>query len=155
MCGSETLTTVVSSTSMKVPNITAMATIQGFTSGVPERPSGMLLLDAGRTGNRPRRAFQPDAGIDQQVIEVAIGPILVEMAANITFSRAVGIEYDRLSVGIGAQAAVHASDAVVPGAVDEDVEHALAPLQDALRAAADNDALAEGGRLLNDTAGEL
>src|SRR6185436_10507245 len=32
MCGSDTLTTVVSSTSMKVANITAMATIQGLTS---------------------------------------------------------------------------------------------------------------------------
>src|SRR5256885_2022569 len=31
MCGSDTLTTVVSSTSMKVPNITAMATIHGLT----------------------------------------------------------------------------------------------------------------------------
>ena len=32
MCGSETLTTVVSSTSMKVLVITAVATSQGFTS---------------------------------------------------------------------------------------------------------------------------
>ena len=32
MCGSETLTTVVSSTSMKVLVITAIATSQGFTS---------------------------------------------------------------------------------------------------------------------------
>mgnify|MGYP003694160555 CR=1 FL=1 len=31
MCGSDTLTTVVSSTSMKVPNITAIATIHGLT----------------------------------------------------------------------------------------------------------------------------
>src|SRR6188472_2300842 len=31
MCGSETLTTVVSRTSMKVANITAMATIHGLT----------------------------------------------------------------------------------------------------------------------------
>src|SRR5262245_48265566 len=31
MCGSDTLTTVVSSTSMKVANMTAMATIQGLT----------------------------------------------------------------------------------------------------------------------------
>ena len=31
MCGSDTLTTVVSSTSMKVQNITEMATIQGLT----------------------------------------------------------------------------------------------------------------------------
>src|SRR5262245_25278211 len=33
MCGSDTFTTVVSSTSMKVANITAMATIQGLTFG--------------------------------------------------------------------------------------------------------------------------
>ena len=33
MYGSETLTTVVSSTTMKVPNITAMATSQGLTAG--------------------------------------------------------------------------------------------------------------------------
>ncbi len=31
MCGSDTLTTVVSSTSMKVANMTAMATTQGLT----------------------------------------------------------------------------------------------------------------------------
>ena len=31
MCGSDTLTTVVSSTSMKVANMTAIATIQGLT----------------------------------------------------------------------------------------------------------------------------
>jgi hypothetical protein len=31
MCGRETFTTVVSSTSMKVANITAMATTHGFT----------------------------------------------------------------------------------------------------------------------------
>jgi uncharacterized radical SAM superfamily protein len=31
MCGSDTLTTVVSSTSMKVANMTARATIQGLT----------------------------------------------------------------------------------------------------------------------------
>ena len=31
MCGSETLTTVVSSTSMKVANMTATATIHGLT----------------------------------------------------------------------------------------------------------------------------
>ena len=34
MCGSDTLTTVVSSTSMKVANITAIATTQGLTRGV-------------------------------------------------------------------------------------------------------------------------
>src|SRR6476660_5303238 len=33
MCGSETLTTVVSSTSMKVLSMTATATIQGLTAG--------------------------------------------------------------------------------------------------------------------------
>src|ERR1700722_5415683 len=40
MCSSETLTTVVSSTSMKVLNITAMATIQGliWRSGTRDAP---------------------------------------------------------------------------------------------------------------------
>ena len=33
MCGSDTFTTVVSSTSMKVANITAIAMIQGLISG--------------------------------------------------------------------------------------------------------------------------
>ena len=33
MCGSDTFTTVVSSTSMNVPNITATAMIQGLTCG--------------------------------------------------------------------------------------------------------------------------
>ena len=33
MCGRDTFTTVVSSTSMKVANITATATIHGLTSG--------------------------------------------------------------------------------------------------------------------------
>ena len=45
MCGSDTLTTVVSSTSMKVANMTARATIQGLT--------GVLMQ--GREA-RPRRA---------------------------------------------------------------------------------------------------
>src|SRR5260370_25054161 len=34
ICGSDTLTTVVSSTSMKVPSITAMAMIQGLIAGL-------------------------------------------------------------------------------------------------------------------------
>src|SRR5580765_4148893 len=41
MCGSDTFTTVVSSTSMKVANMTATATIHGLTwrcSGMSERP---------------------------------------------------------------------------------------------------------------------
>src|SRR6185369_11126535 len=36
ICGSDTLTTVVSSTSMKVANMTATATIHGFTCGGEE-----------------------------------------------------------------------------------------------------------------------
>ena len=42
MCGSDTLTTVVSSTSMKVANITAIATIQGLT--FPCSVTGHVLL---------------------------------------------------------------------------------------------------------------
>ena len=43
ICGSETLTTVVSRTSMKVPNITAMATIQGLTCGCADAVDAMGL----------------------------------------------------------------------------------------------------------------
>src|SRR5512146_1666190 len=41
MCGKDTLTTVVSSTSMNVPSMTATATIQGLTSGGLGRVSGI------------------------------------------------------------------------------------------------------------------
>src|SRR5215213_10268011 len=44
MCGSDTLTTVVSSTSMKVANITAMATIHGLTCLWSEDMVGELRL---------------------------------------------------------------------------------------------------------------
>src|SRR5271169_3494061 len=44
MCGSDTLTTVVSSTSMKVANITAMATIQGLTCGTCALSDGIRTL---------------------------------------------------------------------------------------------------------------
>src|ERR1043166_8232044 len=40
MCGSETLTTVVSSTSMNVANMTAIATIHGLTRGTAAGPCG-------------------------------------------------------------------------------------------------------------------
>src|SRR2546423_7704080 len=42
ICGNETLTTVVSSTSMKVPSITEMAMIHGLTAVMSER-SGIYL----------------------------------------------------------------------------------------------------------------
>src|SRR5271165_6054156 len=49
MCGRETLTTVVSRTSMKVPNITATATIQGLTCGCADAGDAMgSLLMIGR-----------------------------------------------------------------------------------------------------------
>src|SRR5215469_3407503 len=48
MCGSDTLTTVVSSTSMKVPSITAIAIIQGLTSarsrGGATDPTAVAIL---------------------------------------------------------------------------------------------------------------
>ncbi len=47
MCGSETFTTVVSSTSMKVPNMTAMATIHGLTyRGVAAGGAAIVLRPA-------------------------------------------------------------------------------------------------------------
>src|ERR1019366_423616 len=44
MCGSDTFTTVVSSTSMKVANMTATATIHGFTWGWGSTADGILSL---------------------------------------------------------------------------------------------------------------
>src|ERR1035441_10382694 len=44
MCGSETFTTVVSSTSMKVANMTATATIHGLTWGCGSAADGILSL---------------------------------------------------------------------------------------------------------------
>src|SRR5437870_11148047 len=48
MCGSETFTTVVSSTSMNVANMTAIATIQGLTC----RGSGLILGNGFRLRTR-------------------------------------------------------------------------------------------------------
>src|SRR5947209_3989164 len=59
MCGSDTLTTVVSSTSMKVLDITAMATTQGFTGGWPSA-LGVAIpsLYENRRGYRHSRSQQ-------------------------------------------------------------------------------------------------
>ena len=57
MCGSDTLTTVVSSTSMKVANITAIATIHGLTvfgEGSTRRSRGCLLDPHGRRHRHAR-----------------------------------------------------------------------------------------------------
>src|SRR5215831_13314694 len=52
MCGSETLTTVVSRISIMVAHITATATIQGFTSGWDDGLSaGILSVIILRTGS--------------------------------------------------------------------------------------------------------
>ena len=74
MCGSDTFTTVVSSTSMKVANMTAMATIHGLTvlcsaagvisyipSAPPTSPGGAGVPDPGpaRTRSSPARAAPP------------------------------------------------------------------------------------------------
>src|ERR1035441_10473962 len=44
ICGRETLTTVVSSTSMNVANMTAVATIQGLTCGCGSAGDGIQSL---------------------------------------------------------------------------------------------------------------
>src|SRR5579885_422282 len=110
MCGSDTLTTVVSSTSMKVPNMTAIATIHGFTAG--------------------------------------------EVAPDIGFARAIGVEDDRLGIHAGSQAPADAVDAFTPRRVHKDVKGGLALLEDALRAAPDDYALAQRRGFIDDTAGE-
>src|ERR1035437_4200275 len=57
MCGRETLTTVVSSTSMKVANMTAVATIHGLTWGCVSSENGTQSLATIMPQNgRPRGA---------------------------------------------------------------------------------------------------
>src|SRR6476646_6078965 len=51
MCGSDTLTTVVSSTSMKVANMTESAMIHGLTSGWDGSRSDILLTCSRKTAN--------------------------------------------------------------------------------------------------------
>src|SRR5258708_38574577 len=52
MCGRETLTTVVSSTSMKVANITATATIHGLMCGCSEADGIRFLFNDAAKGQR-------------------------------------------------------------------------------------------------------
>ena len=76
MCGSDTLTTVVSSTSMKAPNMTATATSQGLTcrcvsSAIAYTPSGpssrgplaLIQLPQHHNGNDRHPRTQAPLGI--------------------------------------------------------------------------------------------
>src|SRR6187549_3612797 len=58
MCGSDTLTTVVSSTSMNVANMTAIATIHGFTWGC----SGSAMVDRLSASSFGPIAYGPPPG---------------------------------------------------------------------------------------------
>src|SRR3954447_21618632 len=91
ICGSATLSTVVSNTSMKVPNITAIATHQGFTCG------GSAVAPSGIRPRRSRYGSSDDTGcfvvaqrrIDHQVIQLVVAPVRVEFASEKRAARAV------------------------------------------------------------------
>jgi hypothetical protein len=76
MCGSETLTTVVSSTSMKVANITATATIHGLTWGCGIAVDGIrsLVSMMPQTRHQGKRAM-PEEWLQQEAGE-PLGGIL-------------------------------------------------------------------------------
>src|SRR2546429_680016 len=93
MCGRETLTTVVSSTSIKVLAITATATSQGLTAGASAKVRvwtksaiSDLLTNSGcvhGADDYSAGSLVAEAGIKHQVIEAAVIPILVKIAAGV------------------------------------------------------------------------
>ena len=93
MCGRETLTTVVSSTSIKVLAITATATSQGLTAGTSAKVRvwtssaiSDLLSDSScvhGADDYSAGSLVAEAGIKHQVIEAAVIPILVKIAADV------------------------------------------------------------------------
>src|SRR5579872_2225367 len=65
MWGSDTLTTVVSSTSIKVANITATATIHGFTYGWGFTAAGFIRIFRCNTRATLRHSHAPGPGAAQ------------------------------------------------------------------------------------------
>src|ERR1700693_6501760 len=93
MCGRETLTTVVSSTSIKVLAITATATSQGLTAGASAKVRvwtssaiSDFLTDSRcvhGAGHYGAGSLVAETGIEHEVIEAAVIPILVKIAADV------------------------------------------------------------------------
>src|SRR4051812_31380004 len=87
MCGSDTFTTVVSSTSMKVANITAIATIQGLT--VRGSDIGLQLRTSG--SGAQARSLEPDAQFS-----IWCGPLLSPTIP--ASARDLGLRWARISI---------------------------------------------------------
>src|SRR5690349_19777495 len=93
MCGRETLTTVVSSTSIKVLAMTATATSQGLTAGASAKGRvwtssaiSDFLFDSGRVhgaNDYGAGGLIAETGIKHQMIETAVVPILIKIAADV------------------------------------------------------------------------
>src|SRR2546430_16261290 len=109
MCGRETLTTVVSSTSIKVLAITATATSQGLTAGASAKVRvwtksaiSDLLTNSGcvhGADDYSAGSLVAVAGIKHQVIEAAVIQILVKKAAEVN----VGVSGVQVQVRAGSR----------------------------------------------------
>src|SRR2546430_13404126 len=128
MCGRETLTTVVSSTSIKVLAITATATSQGLTAGASAKVRvwtssaiSDLLTDSGcvhGADDYSACGLVAKAGIEQQVIEAAVIPILIKIAAHVIQALLVDTVHKRASIGFVAGFWPHASQTMLCRRID-------------------------------------
>src|SRR5262245_3585576 len=113
MCGSATFTTVVSSTSMKVPNMTAMAMNHGFTAGWAGVPSAIALRRAVNGGEDALcRRRLADRRIEAQVVQAVVAPIDVELAADEVAPRAIHAVHQLLGIVYSGQPLADAVQAV-------------------------------------------
>src|SRR4051812_41088219 len=104
MCGSDTFTTVVSSTSMNVADITAIATSHGFMFGMapapapppccatPPRLSAIVSsrLAADGAGDHAGGRFVAHRAVEHQVVKRGLEPVFVEEALDVSQPLAVG-----------------------------------------------------------------
>ena len=108
----------------------------------------------GRRGSRTTAASSPRVGVDHEVVEAGIEPVLAEVPADVGRPLAVGLLEDQLDVRPRAEARAEAAQPLLPRRVDEDVEDVGPAAQEALAAPADDDAAAGRGRLLDDAPAE-
>src|SRR5689334_22898844 len=131
-----------------------MATIHGLTSGVAPRSSATLHPKAGGAGNGACSALKTNAGIDHQVVQMAVGPSLIEVAADVVLAEPVGFENHAHRIGTRAQAAAYPFDPLRPGRVDEHVEDRRMFVKNALSTSAHNYALSQRDGLVDDSTGQ-
>src|ERR1035441_9756016 len=114
-----------------------------------------LYLPIHRVEDRPRGPFFVGARGDHQVVEVRIVPCLAVVLLQVLDALFIHNADALLGVDALVQAAAQAPQAIQIGSIDEDVINVGLVLQDALRAAAHDHAIALAVRLFDDFAGDF